>query len=147
MSITITIFQRYQQSFQLYRDLVNEIDEAALQSKLPNLPSNTIGQQLWCVVGARESYRRAIAANAWAGFACSLTVEQITRKADLLDALATSEALINEQLAGIDTFSDMQNDLLLKLLEHECVHHGQLIRYLYGLKLPIPQSWRDRYAL
>jgi len=33
------------------------------------------------------------------------------------------------------------------LLEHEAQHHGQLIRYLYGLRLPIPASWKSRYAL
>jgi hypothetical protein len=26
-------------------------------------------------------------------------------------------------------------------------HHGQLIRDLYGLNLPIPDSWKSRYAL
>lgn len=32
-------------------------------------------------------------------------------------------------------------------LEHEAAHQGQLIRYLYGLRLAIPESWRKRYAL
>ena len=30
----------------------------------------------------------------------------------------------------------------LDLLEHEAAHHGQLIRYLYGLDLPIPETWK-----
>jgi len=37
--------------------------------------------------------------------------------------------------------------LALDLLEHEAAHQGQLIRYLYGLALPIPASWKRRYAL
>ena len=37
--------------------------------------------------------------------------------------------------------------LVLDLLEHEAAHHGQLIRYLYGLDLPIPDSWKRKYAL
>jgi hypothetical protein len=36
---------------------------------------------------------------------------------------------------------------VLDLLEHEAQHHGQLIRYLYALKLAIPDSWKARYAL
>ena len=147
MRITSTIYDSFQRSFQLYRDLVKTVDEAALSSNLPKLPSNTIGQQLWCVIGARESFSRALIANQWSGFACSLNAEQITRKADVLAALERSEVQLNEQLAMIDTFSKTQNRLIIDLLEHECAHHGQLIRYLYGLKLTIPQSWRDKYAL
>jgi uncharacterized damage-inducible protein DinB len=33
------------------------------------------------------------------------------------------------------------------LLEHEVQHHGQLIRYLYGLGIERPESWKQRYAL
>ena len=35
----------------------------------------------------------------------------------------------------------------LALLEHETQHHGQLIRYLYGLGIPRPESWQRQYAL
>jgi hypothetical protein len=42
---------------------------------------------------------------------------------------------------------DVRGRLVLDLLEHEAAHHGQLIRYLYGLKLPIPAGWKRRYAL
>jgi hypothetical protein len=47
----------------------------------------------------------------------------------------------------IDGFSAAQQGFLLDWLEHEAAHQGQLIRYLYGLRLAIPQSWRKRYAL
>ncbi|HEY8171290.1 MAG TPA: hypothetical protein VIH24_09380, partial [Candidatus Limnocylindria bacterium] len=59
-------------SFGLYRDLVPLLDRAVLSSRLGALPSNTVGAQLWCVVGARESYARAIVAGTWAGFSCWL---------------------------------------------------------------------------
>jgi hypothetical protein len=32
-------------------------------------------------------------------------------------------------------------------LLHETQHHGQLIRYVYGLGLVFPESWRDRWNL
>lgn len=38
-------------------------------------------------------------------------------------------------------------DFLFDLLEHEAQHHGQLIRYLYGLGIERPPSWKERYAL
>lgn len=147
MSLAQTIDARFQKSFQLYRDLVKEVDESAFQKKLPQIPSNTIGQQLWCVVGARESYCRALTAQRWSGFTCSLSAEQIKRKPDLLKGIKNSEELVNEQITLIDSFTDTQNEMILQLLEHECAHHGQLIRYFYGLRLPIPQSWQEKYSL
>jgi hypothetical protein len=52
-----------------------------------------------------------------------------------------------EALAGFDGEDDARVRLILDLLEHEAQHHGQLIRYLYGLNLEIPESWKTRYAL
>ena len=53
-------------------------------------------------------------------------------------------------LAAVDDVDADDDDRLrfvLRLLEHESAHQGQLIRYLYGLQLPIPAGWKDRYAL
>jgi len=63
MSLTSIIQEGFEQSVLLYRDLVDSLDEESLDRKLPGLPSNTMGSQLWCVVGARESYTNAIQAN------------------------------------------------------------------------------------
>lgn len=135
----------FTRSFELYQDLVAMLDDKALNSKLPNLASNTIGLQLWCVVGARESYSKAIAANKWSGFSCSL--QKPHNKEDVLAALSSSELEVTKALEDIDNYSDVQNQLVMDLLEHECQHHGQLIRYIYALKLDMPESWKTRYAL
>jgi hypothetical protein len=37
--------------------------------------------------------------------------------------------------------------LVLDLLLHETQHQGQLIRYVYGIGLDFPDSWRDRWNL
>lgn len=147
MSIHDTVRQNLSRSFGLYEDLASTIPETSLASKLPDLRSNTIGQQLWCVVGARESYARAIEAGAWAGFSCSLDSEGIKRRESVREALARSGALVLETVADLASFDDARNQLVLDLLEHEAAHQGQLIRYLYGLDLPIPASWKRRYAL
>ncbi len=47
------LFDRLNKAFDLYNDLAVHLSEASLGSKLATLPSNTIGEQLWCVVGAR----------------------------------------------------------------------------------------------
>jgi hypothetical protein len=145
MSLAATLRARLDRSFGLYRDLTESLDEVALASRLPGIPSNTIGLQLWCVVGARESYVRAIEAGEWCGFSCSL--ESTTEQASVAGALARSATALGKCLASIDSFDEIRGGLLVDLLEHEAAHQGQLIRYLYGLRLPIPGSWKARYAL
>lgn len=145
MSLSDALASRFERSFALYRDFLESLEEASLRQKLPGLPSNAIGLQLWCVVGARESYSRAIGAGKWEGFSCSL--ESVTAKENVAAALRGSEETVKEALLGSDEFSSGRLELALDLLEHEAAHQGQLIRYLYGLRLPIPDSWRARYAL
>jgi len=53
------MMKRLAQSFHLWEDLASSLDGTHLGSKLGDLPSNAIGHQLWCVVGARESYLNA----------------------------------------------------------------------------------------
>lgn len=145
MSINSTIRDSFDRSFTLYRDLVESIESSKLDSKIPNVPSNTVGLQLWCVVGARESFSRAIKANEWSGFSCSL--QSPTEKTQVADALSRSADDVADTLTNIESFSDVQNRMIIDLLEHESAHHGQLIRYIYGLKLDIPDSWKAKYSL
>lgn len=145
MSLAAALADRFARSFDLYRDLAAGLDETALNSKLPGLPSNAIGLQLWCVVGARESYARAIREGAWAGFSCSL--EEPGRKEPVVDALRDSAAIVSGVLGSIGDFDEIRSGLMIDLLEHEAAHQGQLIRYLYGLRLRAPESWRNRYHL
>ena len=136
---------RFARSFGMYRDLLEVVGDGALTRRLGDLRSNTIGAQLWCVVGARESYARAIRAGAWSGFTCSL--DDPADAAKVAEALDASEGAVRAALEVVDPANDIQTGLALDLLEHEAAHHGQLIRYLYGLGLTIPGSWKARYAL
>lgn len=145
MSISPVIQASFERSFSLYRDLVDSFQDEALGSKLPGFPSNSVGLQLWCVVGARESYCQALKAGQWSGFSCSLV--SVAQKTPVAAALLHSAESLSEVLATMVSFTDTQNRLMIDLLEHEAAHQGQLIRYLYGLRLPIPESWKSRYAL
>jgi len=144
---TELIRERIQGSFDLYDELAAELPEASLAEKLPGIPSNTVGAQLWCVVGARESFARAIQAGQWSGFSCSLSADE-TREGNAVRAgLARSAAALLAAISDLDPDDDDRCRLVLRLLEHEAAHQGQLIRYLCGLRLPIPTGWRARYAL
>jgi len=145
MPLAQIIRANFNRSFGLYSDLIESIDEATLNSRLPHLPSNTLGLQLWCVVGARESFSEAILANQWSGFSCSL--DTTSAKAPVAEALHRSAEVVSNVLQNIESYSEVQNRLIIDLLEHEAAHHGQLIRYLYALKLAIPESWKLKYGL
>lgn len=137
--------EKLQRSFELYDDLARELKEENLKMDLAGLPSNTIGQQLWCLVGARQSYLKAILAGSWQGFACSLKTTE--NKVAVQEQLAESK---KDFLAAVDTLTTLtspQQSLMFDLIEHEAQHHGQLVRYLYGQKLPVPATWKKRYNL
>ena len=106
--------------------------------------SNTIGAQFWCVVGARESYLRAIEAGSWQGFGSSL--KKVTDAEEVNSKLRSSGAAL-QTLRDRDDWSDARQDLLIDLLEHEALHQGQLIRYFYGLGISFPEAFARRWAL
>jgi hypothetical protein len=137
--------KRLELSNQLYIDLVAHIPESLLESKLANLPSNTIGQQLWCVVGARNSYLNAAKAGAWKGFSCPLAFDKTGNSQAVKGALVSTGEDVLKFISGSGDFNEVTVKFLFDLLEHEAQHHGQLARYLYGLKVGVPQSWKDRY--
>ena len=130
-------------SFKLTHDLVVHLDETSLGLDLPRLPSNRISGQLWCIVGARESYTKAIEAGGWQGFSCSLEAPRV--KASVLDALEATHKRLRE--IDFAPLTDVQVDLAFGLLEHEVQHHGQLIRFVYGNGLTFPDSWKKRYTV
>ncbi|MCC7405813.1 MAG: hypothetical protein IT288_15540 [Bdellovibrionales bacterium] len=138
---------RLNKAFELYNELVAHLNETSFGSKLAELPSNTIGEQLWCVVGARESYLRGIQKGQWDGFRCSLTKEDIRKKKSVADALLKSSQTAEQVLNQLESLLPAQEKLAFELLEHEIQHQGQLIRYLYGLKLGIPAGLKARYHL
>lgn len=133
-------------AFRLTHDLVVHLDEASLGLDLPGVPSNRIAGQLWCVVGARESYMRAIEAGGWRGFACSL--ESPREKGKVLAALESTHRWLGElDFVGDGAMTGQRIDLAFALLEHEVQHHGQLIRFVYANGLGFPASWRERYTV
>jgi hypothetical protein len=143
ISVNQKLKQKLDRAFRLSRDLVNHLDETALSLDLPNLPSNQIAGQLWCLVGARESYTQAIEAGGWQGFSCSLKTPRL--KPSVLAALETTHKHINE--IDFANLTDVQIELAFDLLEHEIQHHGQLIRFIYGNGLTFPDSWHKRYTV
>ena len=121
--------------------MAKELNTNNLLSKLPNLKSNKIGEQFWCIIGARESYLRAIENREWLGFSCSLK-----------DCFSTTEVIqklkeTNLQLNKIENLNAKQTKILMDLYTHEIQHHGQLIRFCYALEIKFPKSWNLAYTV
>jgi hypothetical protein len=137
------LHDRISRAFALTEDLANHLEETDLLMDLPGLPSNRVAGQFWCIVGARESYCRAIVAGRWQGFSCSLNTPR--SKPSLIQALQQTAAQFSATpLADLTT---AQVELAFALLEHEVQHHGQLIRYVYANRLSFPASWNARYTV
>jgi hypothetical protein len=143
MNVNQRLKAKLDRSFELTHDLVAHLDETSLNLDLPSLPSNRIAGQLWCIIGARESYTKAIEAGGWKGFSCSLTTPRV--KQSVLAALETTHSQMND--INFMDLTDVQIELAFDLLEHEIQHHGQLIRFVYGNGLTFPNSWNRRYSV
>lgn len=130
-------------AFLLTKSLVIHLDEQSLVLDLPDLPSNRIAGQLWCMVGARESMLKGIEKGGWQGFSCSLATPRI--KQSVLAALDAT--LAHLERLDFSELSDKQLTLAFDLLEHEVQHHGQLIRFVYANGLTFPESWHVRYTV
>lgn len=138
---------RLDQAQCLYNDLVDELTPELLASRLGDLPSNTIGQQLWCVIGARESFPDAARAGAWQGFDCSLKQEQLADAVAVRDSLTRSAAEVDSWVRDVEISDEESLRYVLALLEHETMHQGQLLRYMYALEIARPRRWQELYAL
>lgn len=138
--------QRLAQATCLTNSLAAQLTSEQLKSHNGVAPSNSIGAQFWCVVGARESYARAFEAGAWQGFSCSLSEPEVP--ASVQAALAASQAGLQAALAAAtQPWDEARQRILFDLLEHEAQHQGQLIRYFYANAIPFPPDFAKRYAL
>ncbi len=140
------LINRLSKSLTLTGQLAEVLNEAQLACRLGNLKSNCIGSQFWCIVGARESYRKAFEFSGWQGFSCSLT------NGETRDLIAIHSALERSRTGLMDSLSrhemnDQRVSILIDLLEHEAQHHGQLIRYFYANQIHFPKDFARCYAL
>jgi hypothetical protein len=140
------LLTRIARTLELTNSLADGLSPEALKSHNGAAPSNTIGGQFWCIVGARESYGRAFDRGVWQGFACSL--KDVESPAAVQAALAASMGQITDRIRiAPQALGDPREAILIDLLEHEAQHHGQLIRYFYANGLAFPPGFASRYSL
>jgi hypothetical protein len=143
---TVLVESHLECSFKMYDDLVASLSCEDLAQRLP-VPSNTIGGQLWCVIGARESWARAIEEGGWQGFSCSVSDSADLLKPEVMARALQRSAAAVRDACGAAPQGEARTDLKLQLLVHESQHQGQILRYLLGLKMEIPVSWKEHFGL
>ena len=133
------IIHNMRNRIEAYADLITEIDASNLTAKLAVPKDKSIAEHLWCIVGSRESYAKALLAGQWQGFSCSMTQYTLN---DFVSALNASADLVLAAIRNINEWSPERDQLLAALAEHEMMHEGQIIRHMYGLGRTLPASWK-----
>ena len=132
------LISRLRARFEAYEDLAKTLDQELLSKKIDIPRHKSLAEHLWCVVGARESYARALEAGTWSGFSCSM---QSFNPEDFTTKLQESSTTVEAALAGISDWNAERSELLARLAEHEVMHEGQIIRHMYALERELPDSW------
>lgn len=133
-----TVLKHLRERFQSLYEIVDTFDPTLLNTHL-NVPSSkSVGEHMWCLIGARESYVTSLLAGEWSGFECSLSSTE--HLGDILEKLKCSETLFEKAINDIREWTPERDELLIYLLEHETTHEAQLIRHLYALEQSLPES-------
>lgn len=139
-----TLKKRVLKAFSLTEDFYSHVNDDKLKLKISNVSSNSIGEQAYCIIGARESYLKAFNVGKWSGFECSL----VDTNSKSLIIIKLKETHTNIEVFLRNTSTDqIDSNLLIDLLEHEIQHHGQLIRIAYANRIEFPESWKVRYTV
>lgn len=137
---------------QMTYDFISEISDTELNMTLPFPQSQSIANQLYCMLGTTETFGNYLKTGKWSEWNCSLdnwertTIDEITSKFKSSDELLI-EGLDQRDLTQAYNSGKTLLQLYFILVEHESHHQGQIINFIYALNLPIPKSWQEKWAL
>ena len=127
--------------FGFYADLAEQVDDENINAELDVAGHRSLGLHLWCVVGARESFAKAIVAGEMRGWASSVATFSHD---EFVAKLAESSRTLLRAIGDVSEWTPERHRLLAEVAEHEVMHEGQIIRVMLGLEKPLPAScqWR-----
>jgi uncharacterized damage-inducible protein DinB len=157
MAVQDSLSQVYLQQWLRIRertyDFLAVLHPADLALKLDFPEAQSLLDQLWCVVGAHESYLQELRHDGtWQGFSCSLeTLGDCTPAAIQRQMQQADQAMI-DLLGEIDIAARLPDgrygyEIVQTMIEHESHHQGQFIPLIYYHHLPIPESWHRKWNL
>lgn len=132
-----TIVDNLAKRIGFYDDLIEQTNNGTLAAELAVPRNRSLGLHLWCIVGTRESYAKAIAAGEMGGWSSS--VEKLEQD-EFRDKLNRSGRDLLDAINAVSDWTPARDKLLAEVAEHEVMHEGQIIRLMFGLEKPLPSS-------
>jgi hypothetical protein len=145
-------FKRWLSIRAMTYDFLDVLKESDLGLKLPFPESQPIGYQFWCMTGAHESYLKELEFGDWQGFSSSMDQLEHPTPTAIKVNMQRSDEKMAELLRTKNLTVKLDSgkygyELVQLMIEHEMHHQGQLINLMFCHHLPIPESWRDKWAL
>ena len=131
------VVENLRQRLGFYADLAAQVDDETIAAELGVAKHRSLGMHLWCVVGTRESFAKAIAAGEMRGWACSVGNFS---QGEFVAKLAESAQTLLASIDRVTEWTLERDRLLAEVAEHEVMHEGQIIRVMFGLEKPLPES-------
>lgn len=132
-----TVIENLERRFGFYADLVEQADDETLKASLDIPRHRSLALHLWCVVGTRESFAKAIEAGEMQGWSSSASKLD---RAEFIDKLQTSATALLDAVHSVREWTPQRERLLAQVAEHEVMHEGQIIRLMFGLEKELPES-------
>lgn len=134
-----TIVNNLVNRFGFYADLATQVDDETINAKMDVPQHRSLALHLWCVIGTRESFAKAIEAGQMRGWSSS--VGNFEREEFIAKLEQSSQTLLDAiESVGEDEWTPARERLLAQVAEHEVMHEGQIIRLMFGLQKPLPSS-------
>lgn len=132
-----TIVDNLAKRIDFYADLIEQADDATLAAEIAVPRNRALGAHLWCIVGTRESYAKAITAGSMSGWSSSVAKFE---QGEFRGKLAASGRDLLDAIRAVSDWTPARDKLLAEVAEHEVMHEGQIIRQMFGLEKPLPSS-------
>lgn len=146
----------WNESRKMTMELSQVLSVTQLHTKQSRPGLNTIGMHLLEMADVTMSYAESFKTGKLSfGRVKDTYPEDMQKKSEVAAALNKSSEEIEKSLKTakpemkISAFGEEVSlfEMLLTLIRHENMHHGQIIAFAYASGIPMPQSWYDNWAL
>lgn len=151
-----TIVAAWNESRTMTMELSNNLTQAQLRKKQSRPGLNSIGMHLLEMADVTSAYAESISTGKLSFSRVKDSYADDLQTPDRVSAVLTksSEAIEKAVKAAptdltINAFGEdlSLEEMLITLVRHENMHHGQIIAFSYASSIPMPQSWHDNWAL
>lgn len=150
------LMQAWKETRDMTYDLLETLNDTQLRVVQSRPGLNTIGMHLLEMADVTYAYSQSLRSG-------ELNFDEVQdmyssedqRKAHIKERLRKSDEALSKAIEhikpgfSINAFGEETSaeELLLTLLRHENLHHGQIIAFAYASGMELPESWQQNWAL